>query len=156
MGDFFQTLRSLLGLEETPDQKRLRESLERPPAKRGVPPMLARPPRPPSFLGEQAKPQSSFRDGSALIPPSLPKIQNPMERIKRHQLDRDTETVNEPGAQVLDFMPAEPLTPEEERVMSRAHSDKGFTYRPPMRAKGSLPQGTKTIGPLGNRVKRGK
>lgn len=154
MGDFFQTLRSLLRLEDTPDQKRLRESLERP-AKQGVPPLLRRPQQSPGFLGETPRPRGSYQAGSALMPPSLPKIQNPMEVMGRRMLNENIEKMKQPGAKVLDFIPAEPLTPEEEKALQDAYERAGRTYRPATRAKGDLPKDTLVVGPL-NRRRRGK
>jgi len=158
MGDFFQTLRSLLGLEETPDQKRLRESLERPRAKQGVPPMLARPVRSPSFLGEQATVRSSYRDGSALMPPSLPKIQNPMERLGQAELEGNLSKTTEPGATVVDFRPGKHLSPEEHEAMRYVAEKNKRTYwpDPEATATGTIPEGAMFLGPQKGRGKRGK
>ena len=160
MGDFFQTLRSLLGLEETPDQKRLRESLERPKAKQGVPPMLARPKPSPAFLGEAPQQRSIYRDGSALMPPPLSKISNPMEWMGEHEMQRNLSKADKPGATVVDFRPGKHMTPEEHEAM-RYQVERGGkrTYFPDPEATvfaGDIPEEAMFLGPLKSSSQAGK
>lgn len=88
---------------------------------------------------------NAFTHGSALLPPSLPVIQDPTNRMGRHQQMLDRQALDRPGAVAFDALPMQVLTDEEERVMNQARtkamSDQGRTYRPPERVRVSLPPG---------------
>lgn len=83
---------------------------------------------------EYGVPEKIRRPGFTSVPatpPSLPHIEESMERFGQHDRLESLQRLTEPGAMVFDTRPSEVLTEAQHKERRDYHNDRGYTYRPP-------------------------